>query len=290
MTRLHIIRYHGTPERYKHGPDIDNQPGKGCRCPRCRKANTREAKQRRLAIAQGQPPQLTNAKPVQAHLRHLMAAHISYPRISELSGIPRATIGRILYGHTLNVRTTTAHALYSVTIGGPPTSGHAHMPAIGAARRARALIAIGWPPRRVAARMNVSNQTLLTLLHSSPGQRIRATTAVQAVAAYNALWNQNPLLADITAAAVKQARRFAARNRWAPPGAWDDDTIDHPDTRPDLGAKTRRGDALVEDSDWILRTAGLTLEQAAERLGVKDATLRRARERAAARAREQVPA
>ncbi|MEV4181665.1 hypothetical protein AB0J28_09480 [Streptosporangium canum] len=73
---------------------------------------------------------------------------------------------------------------------------------------------------------------------------------------------------------VALARKRAMAAGWVPLGAWED--IDDPAAVPVLGERTPRDEALFEDSAELV-AQGYTVEQAAERLGVKAGYLRRIR-------------
>jgi len=80
---------------------------------------------------------------------------------------------------------------------------------------------------------------------------------------------------------MNAATRRAAARGWAPPLAWDDDTIDDPNATPDLGAETPRpqGGAgrpfadVVEDVEDILSWEPYTTAtELAHRLGDRDSS------------------
>jgi hypothetical protein len=50
---------------------------------------------------------------------------------------------------------------------------------------------------------------------------------------YDQLWKLNPLEHGVALHSHNRARNLAHAYRWAPVGAWDDDTIDSPDAFPD---------------------------------------------------------
>jgi transcriptional regulator with XRE-family HTH domain len=135
----------------------------------------------------------------------------------------------------------------------------------GTRRRLRALAAIGWTYADIAARMG------------------KETAAVQRIAR-----DEHPRVREVTAAAVKcvyadlsmtpgrseNVRRYAARKGWAPPLAWDDDTIDDPDAAPDLGdGRARRSEEVAEEAHFLLGF-GLSTHEVARRLGVSEPWIR----------------
>jgi hypothetical protein len=92
---------------------------------------------------------------------------------------------------------------------------------------------------------------------------------------YDALWNQ-PGPSD-------KGRRRAAKLGYAPPVAWDDETIDDPAAVPNLGAKVsslgmtapgtiRKTDAVIEDVEFLLEE-GLDWDALTTRLDVNPKSL-----------------
>lgn len=108
--------------------------------------------------------------------------------------------------------------------------------ATGTARRLQALAALGWPPSVLARRIGVSRSTFE---HIVKGHIQRTSAGV--VAAVSDLYEE----LSMTPGPSDHWRRIAADKGWAPPLAWDDDTIDNPDAAPDLGAR--------EHVDWAGR-------------------------------------
>ncbi|MFJ5785390.1 hypothetical protein [Streptomyces hydrogenans] len=64
-------------------------------------------------------------------------------------------------------------------------------------------------------------------------ERLLATTAHAVAVAYNAVWNEDPQRHGVSQQAACRFRNYAWTNGWAPPAAWDDDTLDDPDAIPD---------------------------------------------------------
>jgi hypothetical protein len=72
------------------------------------------------------------------------------------------------------------------------------------------------------------------LIHRQ-GQVTKATAAA-VVALYDELWNATPTAGSASlAGGITRAKKVAQGYGWPPPMAWDDDTIDDPAARPDLG-------------------------------------------------------
>jgi transcriptional regulator with XRE-family HTH domain len=178
---------------------------------------------------------LAEARPVLAHLERLERAGVGWRRAADTAGIPRSTVHQLIYGRAgrppqLRLRAAAAAALLEVT---PRNAAPAwHTDATGAGRRLRALVATGWPVRRVASLSGLSARTAYDL---ALGRRatVGPATAARVAAAYDRLWAAPPpARTPQDAAAVARARRYAAERGWPPPLAWDDDEIDNPRARP----------------------------------------------------------
>lgn len=91
----------------------------------------------------------------------------------------------------------------------------------GTRRRVQALATMGWSAREVFRRVGWTGAPG----HAMHGNRqIRRETAAAVARVYDELWNRpGP---DV------RVRAYAQRSGWAPPQAWDDDTIDDPQAQP----------------------------------------------------------
>lgn len=164
-------------------------------------------------------------------------------------------------------------------------TGRDWVPAAGTQRRLQALAWNGWSWGLLAARLGCTRQTLRVRVHR-PGQ-VKTATATAVAALYDDLWDQPPPErtpherhhADL-------ARQHARKQGWAPPLAWDDDTIDDPAATPAPGWEPRDGarryGVLAENAAWLLH-AGESAEHVAARLGVSMSTLDTTLARAARR-------
>lgn len=111
------------------------------------------------------------------------------------------------------------------------TVGRRLVPVLGAQRRVEALQAQGWPGRWLSAKLGWREQRLQTLLCH---QKYVNRSTYQAICRlYDQLWDQRPPM-DTPGHRQSVARtvRWAARRGFAPPLAWDDDTIDDPQAKP----------------------------------------------------------
>jgi len=157
------------------------------------------------------------------------------------------------------------------------TDGDAVGPtALGVRRRLRALTARSWSPQALACETGIPapliNSLLAGIRHDlSTRQRLAIANA------YDGIWDREPpATTREQREACELARSRAASRGWAPPQAWDDAQIDHPDGRPSPHWKprkrtTRRAIDIVEDAQFVrdhggYRNANNT--QIALRLGV----------------------
>lgn len=104
------------------------------------------------------------------------------------------------------------------------------VPAAGTIRRVQALAVAGWPPSRVAREAWLSPSTMARLMKATT---VPAATARTIAAFYDRFSTVSPGLCGVALAQARAARARAFAAGWAPAGAWDDDTIDDPDARPD---------------------------------------------------------
>jgi len=199
-----------------------------CRCAACTAANTAAGHAAARAQALGQPGPLLDVGGVRAHLQQLRRAHIGYEQISRLSGTSSTHVREIAgvvarSGHRPPIRRIRADlAARLLAIEPTPANRAAHCPvdATGTRRRLEALVAIGWPPARLAELLGTTRAGLRRTM-TSPTITERTARPVRDL--YNRLWDTQP--PRNTAAerdAADTAGAHAAQHAWATPLAWDD--------------------------------------------------------------------
>lgn len=139
--------------------------------------------------------------------------------------------------------------------------------ATGTRRRIQALVFMGHTSAAAAARLGITADDLTYALYQ---QHVPEELAVRMRRLYDELWNVTP-----AGPAADRARAFARRRGWVSPLAWDDGTIDDPDTVPDLGAKPAARPVVVAENFAELLSWGHTIDEAAERLGVSRGYIRK---------------
>jgi hypothetical protein len=102
----------------------------------------------------------------------------------------------------------------------------------GTVRRLRALHAAGWSFAAIGVQLGASTQAVH---QQAAGDRaaVYAVTAARVADVYDRLWAAAPPSGtQFERAAITRAKARAASRGWAPPMAWDDETIDVPSARP----------------------------------------------------------
>lgn len=211
--------------------------------PQERAAHARWAARRRRLIGYGQWKPFTEAEPVRAHVRAIQASGMPLRTIAERAGVSPATLEYLLWGDRLRetstlIRTESAQALlnYWPTLDDYPP--HALIDATGSRRRVHALATRGWPISTLSLRAGVSGHTLKRAL---AGRRISVRLARTVRDLYNELWDQPAEQHGTLKWVADRTRRQAAAANWAPPLAWDDETIDDPKTRAKRGGSRPDG-------------------------------------------------
>lgn len=128
--------------------------------------------------------------------------------------------------------------------------------ALGARRRLRALVALGWSTQRLAERLGISSSLVQRWLHQNTIHS-RNRDAIEAL--YEALEMALPPNDHSSA----QARRYAEAQSWSPPLAWDSDTIDDPEAEP-VGIEG--GEPADDFVDWVAVQRAFSGEKVRRRL------------------------
>lgn len=271
---------HGTITRFK----------RGCSCDPCRlRWNAYQRRVRKLkAYGRWQPwADLVDAEPVRRHVRALQAAGLGLDRLVELSGIGEGTLFPLLYGEppkglgpTKRMRRDRAESILAVRATMDTLALGARIDATGTRRRLEALAALGWSSTVLAAKLG---RPATAVRRTRSARLVTVKSARQIRALYDNLWDQRPPMSTPDERGlVTKTIRLAQRRGWAPPMAWDDDTIDDPTAQPEgLGNRDRRR-ILPQDDEllWLLEM-GETDEAIAQRFGASVNAVHQARHRAA---------
>jgi hypothetical protein len=157
---------------------------------------------------------------------------------------------------------------------------------LGTMRRLQALAALGWPLDALAAELDMSPGHVKDLRCHGRGDVVYRTTAARVAAVYERLSG--------TPGSSERVRRYAARQDWPSPMAWDEVDIDDPAARA-YGRRVEEPQTYLPAVELAERAERLRAEleaaapysgqpfswrAVADRLGVKEKTLEKARERA----------
>lgn len=177
-------------------------------------------------------PIIVSAEPARLHIKALSKRGMSYAAFARAAGINRVrSVQEIACGYrTRGILNTTEERLLAVEFS-PST-----FPAVGLIRRVRALVAIGYNIDHIAAESGVCD-CVISRLRRGIGQHATLPIGIALAEAYERL-----CMSPVEGWVAGKQRRWARKNGWAPPLAWDD--IDNPKARP-LGitrdSRTRRG-------------------------------------------------
>jgi len=170
--------------------------------------------------------------PVRTHVRALQTAGLGERRIAELAGLHRTHITSVNHGRSrtkpdqpsTKISTRVAEAILAVPIPGNPVAvaaAGACIDSTGTVRRLQALVALGYPAASLGERIGVS---VSNTAHTLRATRVTVRRARQVAVLYEQL---SHVPGEST-----RARMRAQRQGWAPPLAWDEDTIDDPTASP----------------------------------------------------------
>lgn len=188
----------------------------------CREAHGRAVKGR-LASPVMVPP-----RRARAHVQALVAAGMPMTQIQAVADVSHDTIEQLLAGGQRRILRSTEARLLAVEL---VLAGRALVPQVGTLRRVQALLRIGWSHDAILAETGVSTKMLT---------RKKVTGMVTAGAAERVRVVFDALCMRPGPSLVTAAR--AARLGYAPPLAWDEDTIDDPAARAKTGTRRVVGD------------------------------------------------
>jgi len=227
----------------------------------------------------------TDAEPARAWVRMLME-HPRYPigwqRIAHLAGVSPNVVNRLLYGRagkppSRKIRPGNDARIRAVQPTLANLADQTDVDPTGTRRRLQALVAAGWPPVWLYARLGWQGPFFWAVMRRR--DRITAKTARAVLVLSGGLWDQPPPQAtEAERQAVARARQLAEGHDWPLPQAWDDETIEDPGAEAENCRRrpVRRPQAvliaeaqeLMASPAEIITGQSLTRQQAADRLGV----------------------
>lgn len=209
----------------------------GCRCYTCSWEVAQYNDRRERGILYGTWEPFIDAQPVRDHVKALSAAGIGRRRLIELSGVSSGCLAKLLYGQpgaglppTARIRPEIASRILAVRPGARSLADHAVIDATGSVRRLQALVANGWPQRRLAHRLGMEPANFGAVMRQD---QITAAKARQIAALYMRLENADPRAQGVDNQAYSRAVNQGLRNRWARSPHWDENALDDPAAFPD---------------------------------------------------------
>ena len=203
---------------------------------------------------------VTSPKQAQVHVQTLTAQHgFSIRSIADASGVAAGTISALNRGICSGLKVSTEKLILAVTVEAilSRPNGRRFVPNIGARRRLQALLVIGYRHSDLRPKLGFNSALVL----SQAGTWISQYKHDKVKEVYEQLWNR-PGPAPLT------SRARAANRGYLPPLAWDEESIDDPSAEPETGDAIAKGDALVEDVEFLIRT-GAAAEEIEQRTGME---------------------
>lgn len=250
-----------------------------CSCRPCRDANSAVRRQESKLKAYGRyETNRVPIGPIQNHIQYLQDNGISVKQLAKLSGVSLSTLGAIKWGRTernnqqyTRVLKTTAAKILAVKPSLDQMAVGRVIGSTGTRRRLEALVYLGYSQQELGHRLNISPSNMTAFMRRD---HVTAGGARKVTALYERLWNRPAIAEDHrTKISVNRARNNARRNGYAPPLAWDDDTIDDPTATPAGATKPRSiQEQRIEDLEHLLDT-GTGYHELLQRLGVTRSTL-----------------
>lgn len=237
----------------------------GCRRPECVEANRQYLHaywlERKAYVPRKE--ELVDPARAIAHIEALRAKGMGRGPIAEAAGMLKSSIWYLDHGVRTSIRADTERRILAVRF--EPRA----IPATGTMRRLQALSALGFTFDDIGTRVGIAAGTVGQIAR---GMRVIVThTTADSVAKVYAELSMSVGPSD-------RARNRAVSKGWAPPLAWDEDTIDDPGAEP-AGVPSRpthlRSYGLDLDEWLFLVRAGELPERAAERCGVQLTTVDR---------------
>jgi len=219
-----------------------------------------------------------NPSRARLHIADLRSWGISYRTIGHMTGM--TSVGQVngIVHDAQKIRWETERRILRARFDLDDIPEEHQLLVDGTRRRVQALVRIGWSQKEIGERAGLSPANMGKLLHYRGQRYITARLARQIRDVYADL--------SMTPGPNLRARLLGERRDWPPPLAWDDDTIDHPDTQPHDVARSSA--ALTPSSDtadeveWYLRNVNsfATESEIAARFGTSQGSVYQALRRA----------
>lgn len=199
----------------------------------------------------------TSSAKAQDHIRELTAAGLTIRSIADAAGVDGAVISALNRGHKKSLKVVTEKKLLAVSAqqvySRPMERGF--VPRIGATRRVQALMVMGYRYQDLTKMLGFNVGVTIC----QPGEFMSRKKHEAIAELYNKIWN-------IPGPATATSRVRIAKAGYAPPLAWDEETIDDPAAQPNLGQKLKRCETIADDVEFLAKT-GADRDEIGQRLG-----------------------
>ncbi|MBQ1118468.1 hypothetical protein [Streptomyces sp. C3-3] len=196
---------------------------RGCRRTECLNAHYRYMSRYRLDRERGSARRVPPG-PAAQHVLSLAAAGWTVGQIAAAAGCAERTILDIRAQANKTIKKDLADRILKARPTLATVPGTTKVPAVGTVRRVQALMAIGHSLADIADAMGMARTALSnTVCGRRPAVAVDTARSAQRV--YKEM-SERP-------GDAKRSINRAVTRGWAPPAAWDDDTIDDPTARPE---------------------------------------------------------
>ncbi|MEW5658295.1 hypothetical protein ABGT92_23615 [Streptomyces cinereoruber] len=228
---------HGTYAR------ANGSPGRRppCPCAPCREEKLRTRKRLNVARELGRAARV-DATAAREHLAQLHA-RMSWIQLEEATGCDSRNLQLIWRGDRKEINRTTETKILAARLAEEPAPG-VYLDANGSVRRLQALAAIGYSGRVIALQIGTTEARI----HKIMGGKQRFVRH-KVASRINALYVELSSKPAPPGRSRTRVIKHAADNGYAPPTAWDPDTIDDPDAIPEW-----TGHCGTDRGWWIHRT------------------------------------
>lgn len=218
-----------------HHPKVNHRHGTyacytldACRCLPCAFACSSYLAELRSVHASGEQT-LVDPTRAAAHVAELNRSGWTIKGIAEKAGVSTTTVQRI---NSPTRRPARIKADVEAAVLAVQGSGQRYMTdAVGMVRRIRALATLGWSFRQIGERCGITQRSIVDI-NTGGIKNVRPETFTAICAVYDELWDKPA--PDRRDGIRDRMIRYARRNGWAPPLAWDDDSIDDPAATPTI--------------------------------------------------------
>jgi hypothetical protein len=226
------MRTNTCPADHKHGETPTCYRSHKCACFECKDANRVRCDEYKRLVAYGRPTgTMIDARPVQAHLGHLVIAGLMPAAIAAAAGIDLGTVRNIMNRRVPRKRTaplrifpSTAEKLLAVSTDLTTVPDGHWVDSRGARRRLQALGLKGWAIQYLAHRCDLDRHKFDRVLVSP---RVFSSTNRAITALFEELWDKEPPTDTPIQRAVRTITTRRAQNEgWLPALAWDDIDLD----------------------------------------------------------------